>query len=99
MGMEELNLQLFIFRNFSTFENLLTTQHEKVKILNIGELNYNAGPDFINAQVLINDVLWFGNIEIHIKSSDWEKHSHSQNILYDNVILHIVLEQDKQIFK
>ena len=99
MGMDELNLQLFILRNFSTFENLLTTQNEKVKILNIGELNYDAGPDFINAQVLINDVLWFGNIEIHIKSSDWEKHSHSQNILYDNVILHIVLEQDKQIFK
>lgn len=99
MGMNELNLQLFIFRNFSTFENLMTTHNEKVKILNIGELNYNAGPDFLNSHILLNDTQWFGDIEIHIKSSDWEKHTHSQNNLYDNVILHVVLEQDKQIFK
>lgn len=99
IGMDELNLQLFVFRNFSNFENLYTIQDEKIKILNIGELNYDAGPDFLNAHILLNDVQWFGNIEIHIKSSDWGKHYHAQNILYDNVILHIVWEQDKQIFK
>ncbi|MDR2401958.1 MAG: DUF2851 family protein [Cytophagales bacterium] len=97
--MNELNLQLFIFRNFLNFENLFTTRGEKIKILNIGDLNYDAGPDFINSCITLNDILWFGNIEIHIKSSDWEKHFHSENNLYDNVILHIVFEQDKQIFK
>lgn len=97
--MDELSLQFFIFKNFSNFSNLYTVQGKNVKIINIGEFNCDAGPDFVNAHVVIDNVQWFGNIEIHIKSSDWDKHIHSENRLYDNVILHIVLEHDKQIFK
>ncbi len=96
--MDELSLQLFILKNFAQFGELVTTQGESLQIIDIGECNANAGPDFINACVIWDGRRWFGNIEVHLKSSDWERHKHAENPLYNNVILHIVVEQDKQIF-
>lgn len=97
--MDEISLQLFILKNFIYFGEMMTTQRERVEIIDIGEINYNEGPDFINAHIILNDIHWFGNIEVHIKSSEWDKHKHSCNEFYNSVILHIVLDQDKQIFK
>jgi hypothetical protein len=68
-----------------------------VDVLFCGEHNYNSGPDFLNAKIKINDVIWVGNIEIHIKSSDWIKHKHQHDKSYDNIILHVVLHNDSNI--
>ena len=79
--------------------DLKTTKGEKVTIANVGEHNHNAGPDFFNAQLKIGEQLWAGNLEIHIKSSDWYLHNHETDSNYDNVIIHLVWEHDTEIFR
>ncbi len=80
--------------------NLLkTTQEESVVIKSVGEHNHNTGPDFFNAQLQIGNQLWAGNLEIHVKSSDWFVHNHEQDKAYDNVILHVVWEHDTEVFR
>lgn len=80
-------------------KNLKTTTGEIVIINYVGEHNHNAGPDFFNGKLKIGDQLWAGNIEIHIKSSDWYVHNHETDTNYDNVILHVVWEHDAQVFR
>lgn len=81
------------------FNNLLTTQHEELQVIAVGQHNHNAGPDFFNAQLNIAGQRWAGNVEIHIKSSDWFVHNHEQDKAYDNVILHVVYEHDTNVFR
>lgn len=81
------------------FSNLKTTNGSLLVIASIGSQNKNAGPDFFNAQLKIEEQLWAGNIEIHVKSSDWYLHSHETDSNYDNVILHVVWEHDTDIFR
>jgi hypothetical protein len=78
-------------------QELFTVSGNKVKIINPGELNTNAGPDFFNAKVQVGKVTLAGNIEIHIKSSDWLKHKHQEDKAYNSLILHVVYEHDKTI--
>jgi hypothetical protein len=78
---------------------LKTTKGEDVVVKNLGQHNHNAGPDFFNAQLSIDSQLWAGNVEIHIKSSDWYVHNHEVDSAYDNVILHVVWEHDTEIFR
>lgn len=80
-------------------KNLKTTNGDLVTITNVGEHNYNAGPDFFNTQLKIGEQLWAGNLEIHIKSSDWYLHNHETDPNYDNVIIHVVWEHDTEIFR
>ena len=68
---------------------LSTTQGRQVEVIDPGLHNSNAGPDFFNAKVKINGMLWVGNIEIHDKASDWVLHGHDKDERYDNVILHV----------
>ncbi|AEH01656.1 DUF2851 family protein [Lacinutrix sp. 5H-3-7-4] len=79
--------------------NLKTQNNELVSILKTGEHNHNTGPDFFNAQLKIGNQLWAGNVEIHVKSSDWYLHNHETDSNYDNVILHVVWEHDTAIFR
>ena len=79
--------------------NLKTTQQESIAIISVGSHNHNSGPDFFNAQLKIGEQLWAGNVEIHIKSSDWFAHHHEEDKAYDNVILHVVYEHDSDIFR
>ena len=79
------------------FSDLKTTEGEPVQIQQIGEHNLHAGPDFTNARIKIGDTLWAGNVEMHLKSSDWLKHNHSADKAYKNVILHVVLNEDETI--
>jgi len=75
-----------------------TTDNENLTILKSGIHNKNAGPDFLNAQLKIEDQTWVGNVEIHLKSSDWYLHSHEIDANYDAVILHVVWENDAVVF-
>jgi hypothetical protein len=85
----------FIWK-FRLFDNshLLTTSGESVEIIHTGMHNSDAGPDFQNARVKIGSTLWAGNVELHVKSSDWFRHSHHTDKSYSNVILHVVYEHD-----
>lgn len=76
---------------------LQTTVEEKIVVLKTGILNTDSGPDFTNARLQINEIEWVGNVEIHIKSSDWRVHKHQENGAYNNVILHVVWEDDQPI--
>jgi hypothetical protein len=76
---------------------LHTTAGELVVIKNLGMHNHHAGPDFFNAQVHIGKQLWAGNVEMHLKSSDWYAHGHDDDPAYDNVILHVVWTHDAEI--
>jgi len=79
--------------------NLKTTNNEAIVVNQLGQHNHNAGPDFFNAQLSLDGQLWAGNVEIHIKSSDWYVHNHEVDKAYDNVILHVVWEHDTEIFR
>ncbi len=79
--------------------HLKTVLNEPIDIVSVGQYNLNAGPDFFNAQLKIGGQLWAGNVEIHIKSSDWFVHNHEQDATYDNVILHVVWEHDCDVFR
>lgn len=78
--------------------NLSTTKNNKIKIKKPGLHNYNSGPDFLNAEIVIDALRWVGNVEIHVKSSDWYVHQHEKDINYDSVILHVVWEDDVEVF-
>jgi len=86
------------FKNFD-FTKLHTTQGEKLLIINSGQYLQKAGPDFFNAQIVIGTQKWAGNIEIHLKSSDWYVHHHETDPNYENVILHVVWEHDTEVFR
>lgn len=79
--------------------DLLTSQNEHLSILDIGLHNPLSGPDFFYAKVIIGEQLWAGNIEIHIKSSDWYAHHHEEDENYNNVILHVVWEDDLMVYR
>ena len=81
------------------FSNLTTVAGELLTITNSGSYLQQAGPDFFNAQIVINNQKWAGNIEIHIKSSDWYLHHHEKDSNYDSVVLHVVWEHDSPIFR
>lgn len=83
---------LFNFKNCKTLEN------ETVSILFSGNYNTNFGPDFLYSQLNIDNQTWVGNVEIHLKSSDWYAHQHETDENYDAVILHVVYEHDTVVY-
>lgn len=89
---------LWKFKKFDTL-NLRTVNHEEITIINTGNYLELAGPDFFNAQIKIGNQKWAGNVEIHLKSSDWYAHNHEKDSAYENVILHVVWEHDAEIFR
>ena len=81
------------------FSNLTTVSEESLTITNCGNYLKQSGPDFFNAQIVLGNQKWAGNVEIHIKSSDWYLHHHEKDTNYDNVILHVVWEHDTPVFR
>lgn len=79
-------------------KSLTTTKKGLVEIVNAGIHNFNSGPDFLNGKIVLDAILWAGNIEIHVKSSDWYLHKHEEDKNYDSVILHVVWEDDVEVF-
>ena len=78
-------------------KELKTTTGQQVEVIDTGLANTDAGPDFFNAKLKLDGVLWIGNIEIHERSSDWFKHGHHADAGYNSVILHIASEIDTEI--
>lgn len=96
--MNELFLQ-FIWRNKLFYNHLYKTDTgSEVEIISVGQHNSHAGPDFNQAKIKTDKLLWVGNVEIHLKSSDWNKHNHQSDKAYQNVILHVVFEADTTVF-
>ena len=93
---EEFLWYLWKFKLFNT--NLRLKSGEKITILRTGTQNSDSGPDFFNALIKIGETTWAGNVEMHVKSSEWYKHGHHKERTYDNVILHVVYEYDKDVF-
>ena len=79
------------------FHSISTLDHTKIEIINPGLRNIDAGPDFFNAKIRINGTIWAGNVEMHVKASDWFRHHHNEDVAYDSVILHVVLQADAEI--
>jgi hypothetical protein len=79
--------------------NFYTSNNEILHVKKQGSHNLNSGPDFFNAQIDLNGQLWAGNVELHVKSSDWYAHAHEMDPAYDNVILHVVWEHDAEVFR
>lgn len=84
------------YQYFEKFD-LETTSGQQITIESNGFLNTNAGPDFQEAVIVIDEVKWAGHVELHVRSSDWLKHQHQFDKAYDNVILHVVWEHDKTL--
>lgn len=89
---------LWKFKKFDSL-NLKTFNGEIITILSVGQYLELSGPDFFNAQITIGHQKWAGNVEIHLKSSDWYVHHHETDAAYENVILHVVWEHDTEIFR
>lgn len=84
---------------YKCFNNMNLISHNGlcIKIIHPGYLNPNAGPDFLDARIKIDNTLWAGNIEIHVNQSDWKKHKHQNDKKYENIILHVCYFLDSQI--
>ena len=88
---------VWLYKMFSKVD-FKTTGNEHLSIIKSGLHNKNAGPDFLNAQLKIDGQTWIGNVEIHLKASDWYMHNHEKDLNYDAVILHVVWENDVAIY-
>lgn len=89
---------VWLYKKFK-LTNLYTAKGQPITILNTGQYLQKEGPDFFNAQLLIDNQRWAGNVEIHLKSSDWYVHHHQNDVNYDNVVLHVVWEHDVDVFR
>lgn len=77
--------------------NLESTEREPITVVHPGIHNHHAGPDFLEAKLKIGNTLWAGNVELHIYTSDWHKHKHHMDPNYQNIILHVVFEDDEPL--
>ncbi|QEM10302.1 DUF2851 family protein [Mucilaginibacter rubeus] len=85
------------FRLFER-DDLKTTDDEELEIFSAGLHNSDSGPDFHNARIRIGETVWAGNVEVHLSASDWQKHGHTNDGAYENVILHVVYRNDVPLF-
>ncbi len=80
-------------------KSLFTTDGSPLEIIYPGHENMDAGPDFLAARIRIDGTMWAGNVEIHVLSSSWYAHGHHKDASYDNIILHVAYECDKEVLK
>lgn len=92
--MTERLLQFIWQMQYFNKTDLHTTANELLQIIHPGHLNNNQGPDFLEAGIRISTTTWAGNIELHVKASDWKLHRHDADKNYKNIILHVVWEND-----
>ena len=90
-------LYQYLWKHRMMGREFVTVQGEPVVIVSPGRLNRDSGPDFSGARVRIGATEWTGNVEIHVKASDWRRHHHDSDPAYDSVILHVVSVSDTRI--
>ncbi len=92
---------LYYVWQFQYFDrtDLKTTDGENIEVFKTGVLNSDSGPDFSNAKIKIGNLDWAGTVEIHTKASAWQDHHHDVDKAYDNVVLHVVWQSDKPVFR
>lgn len=95
--MEKLYQYLWKSRMFG--KTLKDADGASIEIVDPGILNTDAGPDFFNSKIKINSIEWVGNVEIHVKASDWKRHHHDSDPSYDSIILHVVSISDTRIYR
>lgn len=88
----------YIWRHSLAGRSFQSTDGQEIRVEHPGVWNRHAGPDFLNARIRIGDTLWAGNVEMHLRASDWGRHGHEQDEKYRNVILHVVLSEDEKVF-
>ena len=84
-----------LYRN----SDMVTNDGLKVRVIDPGLLNTDAGPDFFNAKIEIDGHLWAGNVELHVRATDWKRHGHDRDKAYDSVILHVVGKDDAPVYR
>lgn len=95
---EEFLHYIWNYKKFD-FSNLKTVCQKEISVIDTGKYLRKSGADFFNAQLIIDGLRWAGNVEIHLKSSDWYLHNHHQDANYDNVILHVVWDHDVEVYR
>ena len=91
------NLLQFIWQfQYFNKSDLLTVMGERITIADPGTINYNQGPDFLDAKIEIGRTTWAGTVELHVLSSDWIKHKHGKDENFNNVVLHVVWQDDER---
>lgn len=91
---EKLLQFIWQFQYFNKKE-LTTTTGDTLQVINQGLLNTNQGPDFLDAKIRIAETTWAGSVELHLETSGWQKHKHESDRNYNNVVLHVVWEDDE----
>jgi len=91
------NLLYYLWKYRLAGHNHLLSSGEHAVIVDPGRQNHDSGPDFFNARIRIGETLWAGNVEIHVRASDWDRHGHHLDAAYDSIILHVVYMNDKAI--
>ena len=99
MDFKEDFLQLVWKYQYFDRKNLLTTAGEELQILQVGHHNSLEGPDFQNAALIIGGITLHGHVEVHRRSSEWIQHAHHTDLGYNTVILHLVWENDRQVYR
>lgn len=75
-------------------EDLSTQDGHRVKVLFPGRWNLESGPDFLKAYLEVNGLPITGDVEIHLRTSDWVRHLHQNDPRYNQVVLHVVMTDD-----
>ncbi len=94
---EEFLHYIWQYRFFHT--DYLSYGEERVEVIDPGIHNFSSGPDFFNARVKIGGTMWAGNVEVHVKASDWLRHGHQHDNAYDSVVLHVVYDNDLAVYR
>lgn len=97
MVREEFLHYIWKYRMFDT--EYLSYRENRIEVLDTGLHNHSSGPDFFSAKIRIGSTLWAGNVEIHVKASDWFRHNHQADPAYDNIILHLVYDPDMAVYR
>lgn len=84
------------YQNFR-LADLTSASGQELEVIKPGYHNHNSGPDFLEASIRVGNYLWAGHVEIHVRSSDWYRHGHQTDPAFQNVILHVVYEHDRQV--
>ena len=87
----------YLWENRLITGTLTTDTEQPIEITNPGYRNLDSGPDYLEAKISIGEQLWAGHVEIHVRTSDWSKHGHQTDKAYQNVILHVVYENDTKV--